>query len=336
MITHQMTFINMVNLGVPVFISHKTVFLCVLPLFHTGGLNCYSNPVLHAGGTVIVMRSFDPGEALRLISDPALGVTHFFGVPSIYQFMGQHPAFADADLSRLKIAGVGGAPMPLALLQVWQDRGCALVQGYGMTETSPSVLMLDADDAARKAGSCGKPVLHADLKIVREDGSPVEPGERGELWVKGPNVTPGYWRRPDANATSFTDGWLHTGDTVRVDEEGFYYIVDRTKDMYISGGENVYPAEVEDVLYQIAAIAEAAVIGVADERWGETGLAIVALKPGAAASESEIMAHCRERLSRFKCPRGVVFIDALPRNATGKVHKPTLRASFSADARVTA
>jgi fatty-acyl-CoA synthase len=328
MITHQMTFINVVNLGVPAFITPKTVYLCVLPLFHTGGLNCYTNPVLHAGGTVIVMRAFDPATCLRLISEPLLGVTHFFGVPSNYQFMGQHPEFADADLSRLAVAGVGGAPMPVALLDVWQKRGCALVQGYGMTETSPSVLMLDPDDAATKAGSCGKPVLHCELKIVREDGVEVEPGERGELWVKGPNVTPGYWNRPDANASSFTDGWLHTGDTVRVDEDGFYYIVDRTKDMYISGGENVYPAEVENVLYQLDAIAEAAVIGVPDDRWGETGLAVVVLKAGGAASEAEIMAHCRERLSRFKCPKGVVFTGALPRNATGKVHKPTLRAEF--------
>ncbi len=309
-----------------------TVYLCVLPLFHTGGLNCYTNPVLHAGGTVIVMRAFDPATCLRLISEPMLGVTHFFGVPSNYQFMGQHPEFADADLSRLAVAGVGGAPMPVALLGDLAKAGLRLVQGYGMTETSPSVLMLDPDDAASKAGSCGKPVLHCELKIVREDGSEVEPGERGELWVKGPNVTPGYWNRPDANASSFTDGWLHTGDTVRVDEDGFYYIVDRTKDMYISGGENVYPAEVENVLYQLDAIAEAAVIGVPDDRWGETGLAVVVLKASAAASEAEIMAHCRERLSRFKCPKGVVFIDALPRNATGKVHKPTLRADYVAKA----
>ena len=330
MITHQMTFINVVNLGIPAFISHKTVYLCVLPLFHTGGLNCYTNPVLHAGGTVIVMRTFDAGEALRLIGNADIGITHFFGVPSNYQFMGQHPAFAETDLSRLRIAGVGGAPMPLALLEIWQNRGCALVQGYGMTETSPSVLMLDPDEAARKAGSTGKPVLHTELKIVDETGSTVAPGERGELWVRGPNVTPGYWRRPDANAASFTDGWLHTGDTVTMDEEGFYYIVDRTKDMYISGGENVYPAEVENVLYQIEAIAEAAVIGVADPRWGETGLAIVVLKAGCTAGEAEIIAHCRERLSRFKCPQSVAFIEALPRNATGKVHKPTLRASFAA------
>ena len=252
----------------------------MLPLFHTGGLNCYTNPVLHAGGTALIMRAFDPGESLRIIGDTTIGLTHFFGVPSIYQFMCQHPSFAETDLSRLQIAGVGGAPMPVPLLKIWQDRGCALVQGYGMTETSPAVMMLDPEDAARKAGSAGKPVLHGDLKIVDADGKPVKPGETGELWVKGPNITPGYWNWPEANKTSFTDGWLHTGDAARVDEDGFYYIVDRTKDMYISGGENVYPAEVEDVLYQMPAIAEAAVIGAPDATWGETGLAVIAVKKG--------------------------------------------------------
>ncbi len=327
-ITHLMNFINAINLGIPVFISQKTVQLCVLPLFHTGGLNCYVNPVLHAGGCVLIMRAFDPGESLRIIGDTTIGLTHFFGVPSIYQFMCQHPAFANTDFSRLRIAGVGGAPMPVPLLKIWQARGCTLMQGYGMTETSPAVLVLDADDAVRKAGSAGRPILHGEVKIVDADGNAVQPGEMGELWVKGPNITPGYWNRPEANATSFTDGWLHTGDAARQDEDGFYYIVDRTKDMYISGGENVYPAEVEDVLYQIPQIAEAAVIGAPDETWGETGLAIVVVKPRETLTEAQVIAHCRERLARFKCPSRVMFIDALPRNATGKVHKPTLRASF--------
>ena len=178
------------------------------------------------------------------------------------------------------IGGVGGAPMPVPLLKVWEARGVALQQGYGMTETSPAVLTLDKEDAARKAGSSGKPVLHTEVRIVRPDGADAGVGELGELWVKGPNITPGYWNRPDANASSFTDGWLHTGDAARIDDEGFYYIVDRWKDMYISGGENVYPAEVENVLHQLAAIAEAAVIGIPSEQWGETGMAIVAVKPG--------------------------------------------------------
>ena len=327
-ITHGMTFWNCVNLGGPAYISPSSVLLTVLPLFHTGGLNCYTNPVLHAGGTVLIMRAFDPGLALELISDPSRGINVFFGVPSIYQFMAQHPAFATSDFSRLVIGGVGGAPMPVPLLKVWEERGVALQQGYGMTETSPAVLTLDRGDARRKAGSSGKPVLHTEVRIVKPDGSEAGVGELGELWVRGPNVTPGYWNRPDANQSSFTDGWLHTGDATRIDEEGFYYIVDRWKDMYISGGENVYPAEVENVLHQLAAIAEAAVIGVPHEQWGEVGMAIVAVKSGHVVNEAEIHAHCAANLARFKCPRLIRFVDALPRNATGKIHKPTLRSEF--------
>jgi fatty-acyl-CoA synthase len=327
-ITHGMTFWNCVNLGGPAYISPSSVLLTVLPLFHTGGLNCYTNPVLHAGGTVLIMRAFDPGLALQLISDPSHRINVFFGVPSIYQFMAQHPAFATSDFSRLVIGGVGGAPMPVPLLKVWEARGVALQQGYGMTETSPAVLTLDREDAVRKAGSSGKPVLHTEVRIVRPDGSDADVGELGELWVKGPNVTPGYWNRPDADASSFTDGWLHTGDAARIDDEGFYTIVDRWKDMYISGGENVYPAEVENVLHQLAAIAEAAVIGIPSEQWGEVGMAIIAVKQGHSITEAEINAHCEANLARFKRPRAIKFVDALPRNATGKIHKPTLRENF--------
>ncbi len=328
-ITHGMTFWNCVNLGGPAYVTPSSVLLTVLPLFHTGGLNCYTNPVLHAGGTVLIMRAFDPGLALKLISDPAAGINVFFGVPSIYQFMAQHFAFAASDFGRLVIGGVGGAPMPVPLLHAWEARGVALQQGYGMTETSPAVLVLDREDAARKAGSSGKPVLHTEVRVVRPDGRDAAIGELGELWVRGPNVTPGYWNRPDADQSSFTDGWLHTGDATRVDEEGFYYIVDRWKDMYISGGENVYPAEVENVLHQLDAIAEAAVIGMPDAQWGEVGIAIVAVKPGQSITEAEIFAHCAANLARFKCPRVIRFVDALPRNATGKIHKPTLRKHLS-------
>ena len=330
-ITHGMTFWNCVNLGGPAYISPSSVLLTVLPLFHTGGLNCYTNPVLHAGGTVLIMRAFDPALAMKLISDPAQGINVFFGVPAIYQFMAQHPDFDTSDFSRLIVGGVGGAPMPVPLLNVWEARGVALQQGYGMTETSPSVLVLDREDAARKAGSAGKPVLHTEVRIVRPDGSDADVGELGELWTRGPNITPGYWNRPDANRSSFTDGWLHTGDATRVDEEGFYYIVDRWKDMYISGGENVYPAEVENVLYQHDAIAEASVIGVSDQRWGEVGRAIVVVKQGKLLTEDDVVAHCASNLARYKLPHSVVFTDALPRNATGKVHKPTLRRQHGAD-----
>jgi fatty-acyl-CoA synthase len=329
-ITHLMTFINCVNLGLPARVTPDTVHVNVLPLFHSAGLNCYTNPVLHAGGTVVMMQSFDAVKHLELLSDASLGITHMFGVPSIYQFLAAAPGFETADLTRLKIAGVGGAPMPVETIKIWQNRGVSLLQGYGMTETSPGCVCLDAADAARKIGSSGKPLLHAEVKIVDPRGHDVRQGEIGEIWVRGPNITPGYWNRPGANTSSFTNGWLHTGDLAREDDEGFIYIVDRLKDMYISGGENVYPAEVEDALSQHPAILECAVIGVPDARWGETGLAVIALKSQSIATEADILAHCRERLAKYKCPSRIVLVEAIPRNATGKLDKPTLRTQYAA------
>ena len=328
-ITHGMVFWNCVNLGIPALITPETVQLVVLPLFHTGGLNCYANPVLHAGGTILVMRAFDPGLALDYLSDPALGITHFFAVPAPYQFMMQHPKFQGADLSRLRIAGVGGAPCALAILETWSARGVPLVQGWGMTETSPAGTMLDAADAIRKVGSAGKALMHTAIRIVDDQGNDVAAGGIGELLIKGSNITPGYWNKPDATKSSFTDEWLHTGDAARMDEEGFVYIVDRWKDMYISGGENVYPAEVENVLFQLPQVADAAIIGVPNERWGEVGMAIVVRKPDQALEEGDIIRHCLGRLAKFKVPQSVTFVDALPRNATGKVLKRELRAQFT-------
>ena len=255
----------------------------------------------------------------------------FFGVPSIYQFMAQHPAFATSDFSRLVIGGVGGAPMPVPLLKVWEARGVALQQGYGMTETWPAVLALDKEDAARKAGSSGKPVLHTEVRIVRPDGTRCRGRRTRRALGQGAErharlLEPAGRQR---NRPSPTAGC--TPATPRaIDEEGFYYIVDRWKDMYISGGENVYPAEVESVLHQLAAVAEAAIIGIPSEQWGEVGMAIVAVKPGHTLTPAEIHAHCAANLARFKCPRLIGFVDALPRNATGKIHKPTLRKKFGA------
>ena len=327
-ITHGMVFWNCVNLGIPALISPKTVQLVVLPLFHTGGLNCYANPVLHAGGTILIMRTFDPGLALDYISDKSLDITHFFGVPAPYQFMMQHPKFQSADLSRLQIAGVGGAPCALAILEGWSARGVPLVQGWGMTETSPAGTMLDAADAIRKVGSAGKAMMHTAIRIIGDDGKDVAQGGIGELLIKGPNITPGYWNKPEATAGAFTDGWLHTGDAARMDDEGFVYIVDRWKDMYISGGENVYPAEVENVLFQLPQVADAAIIGVPNERWGEVGMAIIVRKPDQALEEGDVIRHCLGRLAKFKVPQAVTFVDVLPRNATGKVLKRELRVQF--------
>jgi fatty-acyl-CoA synthase len=327
-ITHGMVFWNAVNLGIPAMISPQTVQLVILPLFHTGGLNCYANPVLHAGGTILIMRTFEPGLALDYLSDKSLGITHFFGVPAPYQFMMQHPKFQSADLSRLKISGVGGAPCALAILEGWAARGVALIQGWGMTETSPAGTMLDAADAVRKVGSAGKAMMHTEIRIVDEAGQEVAQGEIGELLIKGPNITPGYWNKPEATEAAFTDGWLHTGDACRMDDEGFVYIVDRWKDMYISGGENVYPAEVENVLFQLPQVADAAIIGVPNERWGEVGMAIIVRKPDQALEEGDVIRHCLGKLAKFKVPQSVAFVEVLPRNATGKVLKRELRTQF--------
>jgi fatty-acyl-CoA synthase len=328
MINHQMQLYNAINLASPAFVASDSVQLVVLPLFHTGGMNCYANPILHAGGELILIKEFDPALALSILGSSIYKVSHFFAVPAPYQFMMNHPDFNKTDLSNLRVAGIGGAPCAEAILKTWSDRGVSMLQGWGMTETSPGGIGLDAADAERKLGSAGKPVMYTEVKVVDEEGKELPWGEVGELYIKGPNITPGYWNKPEATADSFIDGWLKTGDAARFDDEGFVYIVDRWKDMYISGGENVYPAEIENVLYQLPQIAEAAIIGVPDERWGETGKAFLALKPGQSLEEKDVISHCLENLAKFKVPTSVEFIKVLPRNATGKVLKRTLREDF--------
>ncbi len=335
LITHGMMLWNAVNITTPTGLNHDSLFYCVLPTFHIGGLNLYVNPLLHLGGASIIARQFDAGLTLRTLSDPALRVTHMFGVPSIYLFMSQHPDFDTTDLSSVHSWGCGGAPMPVALLEQYARRGIIIQLGFGMTETSPTVFLIDKRRALEKPTSVGKPLQHTRVRVVRDDFSDCAPGEIGEVVISGPNVTPGYWQRPDANRDSFTidahgQRWLHSGDAGMTDDEGCIYIVDRYKDMYISGGENVYPAEVEQVLYGIEGVTEAAVIGVPDERWGECGLAILVVKAGCTLEADTVIAHCRANLAKFKVPRHVAFIDALPRNAAGKVLKRELRTHFKA------
>jgi fatty-acyl-CoA synthase len=335
LITHGMTLWNAVNISTPTGLNCDSVHYVVLPTFHTGGLNLYANPCFHHGGTVVVARAYDPGIALQTLSDPAQGVTHFFGVPSIYLFMSQHPHFEHTDLSRIRNWGCGGAPMPVAVLERFAARGIVVQLGFGMTETSPTVFLIDKRRALEKPTSVGKPLLHTRVRVVDEHLRDVPTGQIGEVVISGPNITPGYWNRPDANASSFFvdeqgNRWLHSGDAGMVDEEGCIYIVDRFKDMYISGGENVYPAEVEQVLYQLEDVAEAAVIGIPDERWGEVGLAIVVARPASALSEDQVLAHCARNLAKFKTPRRVVFAAELPRNAAGKVLKRVLKDTYIA------
>ncbi|HKK36211.1 MAG TPA: long-chain fatty acid--CoA ligase [Paracoccaceae bacterium] len=324
--TYGMTLINTINAGPSIGLTSASVGLTLLPLFHTGGLNTWTTPLLHHGGHSLIMRSFDPGRALELISDPEVGITHFLCVPANYLFMSQHPDFETSDWSRVVSANVGGAPTPKPLLELYAARkGISIRQGFGMTETSPAVSIQDPETALEKPGSAGRPVLHGELKIVREDGTEAETDEVGELWVKGPNITPGYWKRPDANAKEWVDGWFRTGDAARLDGDGDLWIVDRWKDMYISGGENVYPAEVESAIFALEGVADAAVIGEPDERWGEVGVACVVRAEGAAITEEDVIAHCQGRLARYKIPKRVAFLDVLPRNATGKVLKRELR-----------
>ncbi len=329
-ITQGMTFWNAVNCVEFYNCGPRMKNLAFLPLFHTGGLNVFANPAFHFGGINVVMKSFDPAGCLRLLTDPELAITHFIGVPANYLFMSQVPAFESSSFPTIVAASVGGSPTPVPLIETWAAKGLPLQQAYGMTETSPLVLALKPEDCSVKIGSAGMPAMHTEVRIVDDEGNDVADDEMGELWVRGPNITPGYWNRPDATADSFHDGFLATGDAARRDSDGFYYIVDRWKDMYISGGENVYPAEVESVIYQLPEVGEVAVIGVPDDKWVEVGRALVVLKEGRSLDEATVINHCRENLARFKVPQSVVFIDEIPHNATGKVLKRELRDSHGA------
>jgi fatty-acyl-CoA synthase len=307
-------------------IGEDDVVLQVLPQFHSGGWNVQPLLAWWKGATVVLEASFDPARALRLIQEKR--VTTMMGVPATYLFMAEQPEFATCDLSSLRLAVVGGAPMPESLLQTWQARGIGIVQGYGLTEAAPNVLCLPQEDAARKLGFAGKPYPHVDVALRDPDsGTLLDGSATGELVVRGPNVFAGYWRNPEATAAAFADGWLLTGDLAERDEEGYYRIVGRLKDLVISGGENVYPAEIEDVLHAHPAVADAAVVGVPDERWGEVCVAYVVLRPDQDVDEQAVLEWCAARLARFKVPRSVRFLDALPRSGMDKVLKDELRAS---------
>lgn len=323
--TFGMVQYNALNIGTAIDLTSDDVTLNLLPCFHTGGLNMYANPSFHAGATAIIQKQFEPAETLRLLSEEA---TAFFGVSAVYLFLSQHPDFEKTEFKRMRSWANGGAPVPTSLLQLYYDRGIKIRFGFGMTETGPTVFIMERDFPVSKLGSVGKPQIHVDVRIVDREGRDLPPGERGELLIKGPGVTPGYWQLPQVTEEAITDGWLHSGDVALRDEDGYYYIVDRWKDMYISGGENVYPAEVENIIFQMPQVGEVAVIGVPDERWGEVGRAIVVVKPGQTLSEGEIIDHCRANLARYKVPKSVVFVEKLPRNPAGKVVKGELRAAY--------
>ena len=293
------------------------VVLQVLPQFHVGGWNVQPLLAWWKGATVVLEPSFDPGRALRLIEEKR--VTTMMGVPANYLFMAEHPSFATTDLSSLRMAVVGGAPMPESLIETWTARGVSLVQGYGLSEASPNVLGLPPEYVKEKVGYAGKAYPHVEVALEGSDGSLIDGPGTGELLVRGPSVFAGYWNDPAATAEAMRGGWLHTGDVAERDADGFYRIRDRIKDMYISGGENVYPAEVESVLMAHPDVVEAAVVGVPDERWGEAGVAVVVTRR--PLDPEELLDWCRGRLARFKVPREVRFVDALPRSGMNKVLK---------------
>ncbi len=292
------------------------------PLFHTGGLNVFTLPLIHAGGTNILCAGFDADQVFDLIN--AGGVTLFFGVPTMFVVMQQHPRWPDADFSRLKLVISGGAPCPMPVFERFWDKGVDFKTGYGLTEAGPNTFWLPAADVQRKPGAVGFPLMHVDVKVVGATGDLCEAGEPGELLIQGPHVTPGYWNNPEATAEAIRDGWLHTGDLATRDADGCYTIVGRLKDMIISGGENVYPAEVESVMYRHPAIKEAALIGIPDDKWGEVGRAIVVKEPGHSLDADDLTVFLRERLARYKVPKSVVFVEALPKTGAGKIDKKAL------------
>ncbi|OAO00647.1 hypothetical protein A8B75_18135 [Sphingomonadales bacterium EhC05] len=324
-ITHQMQLLNAWGTIADTGIQQDSTALCFMPLFHIAGVNGVIGPCFLAGACVAVVRIFDPGQVLQLIDDPELGVTHFVAVPAIYQAMLAHPQTAKTDFSRISACFVGASSVPAALVKAWKGLGLKLREGYGLTESAGAGISMPGHLAGETTGVSGKPSHGFQLRIVDDEG---KGALVGELWMRGPCVTPGYWNRPEANRESFVDDWFRTGDIVSRDDDGFYKIEDRVKDMYISGGENVYPAEVEGAIYALDEIAEVAIIGVPDEKWGEVGCAIAALKPDAALSIDSLRAALEIKLARYKLPARLELVDALPRTASGKVKKNELRELF--------
>ena len=292
--------------------------LTALPMFHVGGLNNQTLPALQAGATVTLHKRFDPGLWLADVQKrrPTISLL----VPATMQAVISHPAWARTDLSSLRMINAGSMVIPDSLIRAFHARGVPVGQIYGCTETAPIALVLLREDAERKLGSTGKPAPHCEVKLVD-----------GEIWVRGPNVMRGYWNAPEATAAALTpDGWFRTGDLARTDEDGYTWVMGRSKDVVISGGENIYPAELENVLADCPQIAEAAVIGVEDPKWGEAACAVVVRRPGSGISENDVLDLFMDRLAKYKHPRRIVFVDALPRNAMGKVQKFELKKRITA------
>ncbi|HEX4703360.1 MAG TPA: AMP-binding protein [Pseudonocardiaceae bacterium] len=326
-LSHANCFWTNLGLSRAVPMTSDDVVLSVLPQFHVGGWNVQPLLAWWVGATVVLVKGFDAGQVLALIAGRS--VTTMMGVPTNYLFLAEHPDFACTDLGSLRGAVVGGAPMPEPLLRTWHARGVGLVQGYGLSEAAPNVLCLPGDAAVDKLGFAGRPYPYVDVAIADPVTGVIRPDAAGiadgELLVRGPTVFTGYWRDPAATAHAMRDGWLHTGDLVHRDQDGYYRVQDRLDDMFVSGGENVCPSEVENALYGHPAVAEVAVVGRPDSRWGQVGMAFVVCRPGAAVTEGELIASCRAELAGFKVPKEIRFVGELPHNAVGKLVRRSLR-----------
>lgn len=325
--THGSLFWNAANSAHMHDLSSVDRVLTTLPLFHVGGLNILTTPALHAGASVTLHPKFDPGEAIDAIERERITLTVL--VPAQLEAMMAHPRWREADLSSLRAVTTGSTIVSASFVQKVHERGLRAIQVYGSTETCPVAAYQRVDAAERKAGSGGLPALHCDLRIVGPDGREVRQGEDGEILVRGPNVMREYFDASEATAASLKDGWYHTGDVGHLDEDGYLYVVSRMNDMIISGGENVYPAEIENILLESPTIAEASVVGRPDTRWGEAIVAVVVPAPSASLTAADVFALLEGRVARYKRPREIVFADALPRNALGKVMKDRVRAEVA-------
>jgi fatty-acyl-CoA synthase len=324
LLTHGNIVWNCLNVVVDFDFVSTDVVLIISPMFHVASLNMGVLPTLLKGGTVVLEAKFNPQRTLELIEKHR--ATTMSGVPTTYQMLCEHPDWEGTDLSSLNKLTCGGSAVPLRILEAYERRGLVLSNGYGMTETAPGATTLPAARSREKAGSSGLPHFFTDVRIADVDGSSAAPGAVGEIQVKGPNVIREYWNLPEATAESYAPGgWFKSGDMGYKDDDGFVFISDRLKDMIISGGENIYPAEVEQVITELEAVAGVAVIGVPDEKWGEVPRAVVLLREGMQLTEEELRAHLQGRLARYKVPKSVVFVDEMPRTASGKIRKAELR-----------
>lgn len=323
LLSHRMLTWNSINTTIGWEIVSSDITTVHMPLFHTGGFNVLTLPLLHGGGTVVMLRTFEAVKVLEAIEKHHC--TLFFGVPTIFQMMLAAPQFETTDLSAMRYFISGGAPCPVPLIEEIQSRGIAFTQGYGLTEVGPNCFRLGLADAVRKAGSIGFPTFHSKARIVDEKGHDVVRGDIGELLIQGGHVCSGYWRNAEATAAALCDGWFYTGDLARQDDEGYYYIAGRVKDMIISGGENIYPAEVEAVLHEHPAIESVALIGLPDPTWGEQPVAVVIMYKNSDVSAGDIIDFCSGRLARYKIPRQVFFVKEFPLLASGKVYKRVLK-----------